>query len=147
MKKIIILTMLLAFVAISFAQQIAPKEDMNWKESDYYKKSRTQKTVAWIFLGSGVALFTGGLIAHYNYVNDSGDVLAGYYTGLSTGEAVAIVGVVVAGGSIPFFIASSKNKKKAKAGSVFINMEKASVLQGTVFSNQSFPAMGVRIPL
>ncbi len=53
------------------------------------------------------------------------------------GEAVAIVGAVVAGGCIPFFIASSKNIKKAKAGSFFTNIEKAPVLQGTVFSATS----------
>jgi hypothetical protein len=145
MKKIILLPLLLAFTAVSFGQQITPKQD--WKDSEYYKKSKNQKTVAWIFLGSGVALITGGLIAHFHYVNDTGDVLAGVYTGLSTGEAVAIVGTVVAGGSIPFFVASSKNKKKAKAASVFIDMEHAPVLQGAVFNNQSFPAVGVRIPL
>ena len=147
MKNFIILTMLLAFATVSFGQQIAPKQDINWKESDYYKKGKKQKTVAWILLGGGVALFTGGLIAHFHYVNDTGDVLAGVYTGPSTGEVVAIVGAVVAGGSIPFFIASSKNMKKAKAGSVFIDMEKAPVLQGTVFSNRSFPAVGFRVRL
>jgi hypothetical protein len=31
--------------------------------------------VAWIFLGSGVTLITGGLIAHYNYINNN-DILA-----------------------------------------------------------------------
>ena len=48
---------------------------------------------------------------------------------------------------IYLFIASSKNKKKAKAASVFIDMENAPVLQGTVFNNQSFPAVGVKIHL
>jgi hypothetical protein len=48
---------------------------------------------------------------------------------------------------IYLFIASSKNKKKAKAASVFIDMETAPVLQGTVFNNQSFPVVGVKIHL
>ncbi len=142
MKKIIILPMLLAFVAVSFGQQITPTHD--WKESEYYKTSKNQKTAAWILLGSGVALFTGGMIAHFNYVNSHDDPLAGI-TSVTTGEAVAFAGVIVAGGSIPFFILSSKNKQKAKAASVFINMEHAPVLQGAVFNNQSFPAVGVRI--
>jgi len=145
MKKIIILTMSLAFTATSFGQQITPKQDLNWKESDYYKKSKNQKTVAWILLGSGVALVTGGLIAHYNYINNQDDPFA-ELTETTTGEVVAGIGLLVAGGSIPLFIASSKNKKKAKATSVFIDMEKARVLQGTVFSYHAFPALGVRIP-
>jgi hypothetical protein len=144
MKKIIILTMLLAFVAVSFGQQITPKQD--WKESEYYKKSKHQKTAAWILLGSGVALITGGLIAHANYINNQDDLFA-EFTEVSNGEVIAGIGVLVAGGSIPFFIMSSKNKKKAKAASVFINIENAPVLQGAVFNNQSFPAVGVKIHL
>jgi len=144
MKKIIILTMFLAIAAISFGQQITPKQD--WKDSEYYKKSKNQKTAAWILLGSGVALFTGGLIAHYNYLNNQDDPFA-ELTEVTTGEVVAIVGVVVASGSIPLFIVSSKNKKKAKAASVYIDMESAPVLQGAVFNKHSFPTVGVRIHL
>ena len=144
MKNVIILTMVLAFTTVSFAQQITPKQDLNWKESDYFKKSKTQKTVAWILLGGGVALFTGGLIAHYNYINNQDNPFA-ELTETTTGEFVAVVGVLMVGGSIPLFISSSRNKSKAKAASVFIDMEKAQVVQGTVFSCQPFPAVGVRI--
>ena len=151
MKNFIILTMLLAFTTVSLAQQTAPIQqqttpNQNWKDSDLYKKSKTQKTVAWVLLGSGTALFVGGLIAHYNYLNNNDNPFA-ELTETTTGEVVAGVGVLVASGSIPFFIASSKNKKKAKAASVFIDVERARVLQGTAFSNQPFPAVGVRIPL
>ncbi len=48
-------------------------------------------------------------------------------------------------GSIPFFIASSKNKRRANAVSAFVQIEKMPVFQGT--GNQSFPAMGVRLSL
>lgn len=144
MKKITILTMLLAIAAASFSQQTTPKQD--WKESDYYKKSKKQKTAAWIFLGGGVAMFTGGMIAHFNYINNQDDPFAGIDQ-VTTGEVVAYCGVLVACGSIPFFILSSKNKRKAQAASAFINMEHAPVLQGTVFTNQSYPALGIKIPL
>ena len=145
MKKIAMLTMLFAFVTASFGQQITPKQD--WTETDYYKKSKKQKTAAWILLGSGVALFTGGLIAHSIYIRPRADYPSAELTEITTGEIVATVGVLTAGGSIPLFIASSKNKKKAKVASVFIDIETAQVLQGTVFSNQSFPAVGVKIHL
>jgi heme/copper-type cytochrome/quinol oxidase subunit 3 len=71
MKKIIMLTMLFAFVTASFGQQITPRQD--WTETDYYKKSKKQKTAAWILLGSGVAIFTGGLIAHFIYIQPRAD--------------------------------------------------------------------------
>ena len=147
MKKMIILTMLLAFAAASFCQQITPKQD--WTETDYYKKSKKQKTTAWILLGSGVALFAGGLIAHYNHVNNPDDFEDAVVSSFGGDDAtgVAALGLLVAGGSIPLFIASSKNKKKAKAASVFIDIKKAPVLQGAVFSNQLFPAVGVSIRL
>jgi hypothetical protein len=53
----------------------------------------------------------------------------------TTGEVVAYCGVLVACGSIPFFILSSKNKRKAQAASAFINMEHAPVLQGFAFNS------------
>jgi len=142
MKKIIILTMSLAFAATSFGQQTTPND--KWKESEYYKKSKRQKTAAWILLGSGVGLFAGGMIAHFNYIQ-SGEGTVPEDLGLSTGTYVALGGIIVAGGSIPLFIASSKNKQKAKATSVFIDMENAPLLRGTVFTRQSFPAVGVKI--
>ena len=62
------------------------------------------------------------------------------------------IGLILAGvttdlASIPFFIASKKNRHKANAASAFIKMEKAPVLQQTVVRNQSFPALGIRIGL
>src|SRR6516165_10255738 len=120
MKKTTIVTMLLAIAAVSFCQQTIPKQD--WKDSDYYKKSKNQKTAAWLLLGGGVAMFTGGMIAHFNYINNQNDPFA-EIDQVTTGEVVAYCGVLVACGSIPFFILSSKNKKKAQAGSVFFDME------------------------
>ncbi len=54
MKKIILLSLLLAFTASSFGQQSAPKQ--YWTDSDYYKKSKKQKIVGWIFTGVGSAV-------------------------------------------------------------------------------------------
>ncbi len=149
MKKIIILTMLLAFVAASFGQQITPNQD--WKETDYYKKSKKQKTAAWILTGVG----TAGLLV--TVAANATDEVAGLLTTvLSAGYVepepksytvpyVISAACVVSG--IYLFIASSKNKKKAKAATAFIDMETAPVLQGTVFNNQSFPVVGVKIHL
>ena len=148
MKKIVTSTMLLAFAITSFGQ-IETTSNQVPMQTDYLKKSKTQKTLAWIFLGTGVALFAGGMIAHYNHVNNPKDfpdfVESAYF--YDDASIVAFTGILLAGGSIPFFIVSSKNKKKAHAASVFIDMKKAQVLQGTAFNNRSFPAVGLKIHL
>ena len=149
MRKTIVLMMSFAFVSASFAQQIAPKPD--WKESDYYKKSKNQKTAAWILTGAGTLGFVATLA-----VESTEEVGGALITLASLGTVepehhsytvpyLLSAASVVTG--IYFFIASSKNKKKAKAASVFIDTENLEILRGTVFVNQSFPAVGVKIHL
>ena len=55
-----------------------------------------------------------------------------------------IGGACVATGFV-LFVASGKNKKKAAAASVFIDIKKAPMLQQTVIRNQSLPSVGLRI--
>ncbi len=61
MKKIILLSFLLAFTAYSFGQQSAPKQ--HWTDSEYYKKSRKQKTWAWVSTGVGASILLVTLFA------------------------------------------------------------------------------------
>jgi hypothetical protein len=149
MKNFIILLMLLAFTTVSFAQQATP--NTNWRDSDLYKKSKTQNIVGWSLAGAGTIGFIVTL------AEDASQMVAGGFTAvLSNGTvqpehksytaAYVISGAAVAGGVYLLF-ASAKNKNRAKTASVFIDMEKARVLQGTKFSYQSFPVVGVRIPL
>ena len=50
-------------------------------------------------------------------------------------------------GSIPLFIASGRNKRKANAATTFFKMEKTPVIQQTGFAYQSYPAVSVKIRL
>lgn len=140
MKKIIIITWLLVFAATSFSQQSAPKQ--HWTETDYYKKSKRQKTAAWIFTGAGsVVLLTTLLVEAFSVAVTLGtDKASGTTLPYAIGGACVATGVVL-------FVASSKNKKKAKAASVFINMEKTPAIQYTTLKSQSFSSLGVRISL
>ena len=149
MRNFIILTMLLAFTTVSFAQQTTPKP--HWKDSDLFKKSKTQKIVGWSLAGAGTIgfLVTFAADANQGVTNTFSEVISnGTYKPeyKSYTAAYVICGAVVAGGVYLLFV-SAKNKNKAKAATVFIDMEKARVLQGTAFSYQSFPVVGVRIPL
>ena len=150
MKKIIFGTILIAFAAVSFAQQSAPKQTLI--QTDYLQKSKKQKKTAMIFLGGGAALIVASLVIPQGeptgYQIDP--ISGGFYEGHKNDGikgALGLTGVVSMLGSIPFFIASGKNKRKARQASVFINMERAPVLQGMAFSTHSFPAAGVRISL
>ena len=147
MKKSIFLILSLVFATASFCQKQTVSK-LSLTKSDYLKKSKKQKKTAWILLGGGAALV---IIANvipegeqtdfnprfldYNHKNDGVKAAFGLTGGLSML------------GSIPLFIASGKNRKKAKSASAFINMEKAPILQQTGIRNQSFPAVGVRISL
>ncbi len=76
-------------------------------ERDFYlEKSRNQQTAAWILLGGGTVLIgTAYLLG--NRSNSS-------FNDAATGVALAGIGVVAGFSSIPLFIASKKNKVKAK---------------------------------
>ncbi len=150
MKKIIFGTILIAFAAASFAQQSAPKQAL--MQTDYLQKSKKQKKTALIFLGGGAALIVTSLVIPQGeptgYQIDP--ISGGFYEGHKNDGirgAFILAGGLSMLGSIPFFIASAKNKRKARQASVFINMKRAPVLQGMAFSTHSFPAAGVRISL
>src|SRR5258705_6089932 len=143
MKKATILSLLLVFAAATFCQQTAQKHSLT--KTDYLQKSKKQKKVGWILIATGAAVFTasaaipkGELTGEISYpclcqdVHQNDDIKA----------ALGLAGVVSALGSIPLFIASRKNQKRAMKASAFINMEKMPVLQGAIISNQSFPAVG-----
>ena len=103
MKKI---TFLIAFFAIAlaaFSQQNNPSPTLT--KQNYLLKSKNQNTAAWILLGSGLAMVGGGLA-----INLSGGILNGNG---SKGLWLSYLGGAVTITSIPFFIAASKNKKKA----------------------------------
>ena len=140
MKKIFVLTMLFAFATTSFSQQVAPKQ--HWTETDDYKKSKKQKTAAWIFTAAGSAvLLTTLLVEAFSVAVTLGqDKASGTALPYAVGAACVATGVV-------FFVASGKNKRKAKTASVFINMERTHALQQAMIRNHSFPALWLKISL
>jgi hypothetical protein len=140
MKKLIVYSVLFAFATASFCQQSVPKQ--HWTETDYYKKSKKQKTAAWIFTGVGSAVLLTTLLAE----GFSEAVTLGEDKASGSTLPYAIGGACVATGLV-FFVASSKNKKNAKSVSVFISTEKAVSLQFAKVRNQSFPSIGLKISL
>lgn len=130
MKKIITLAILLMVSVVSFSQQTNPSPALT--KQDYLQKSKNQKSYAWILLGSGAVIF--GIAAPGNV---SLDVLG----------PLVVVGAVATLASIPLFIASAKNKRRAHATNVFFKMETAPQLQNSSFANRPVPSLSFKISL
>ena len=120
-------------LSISSAAQLTDSSKALIKQ-EFLQKSKRQKTTAWILLGTGLALdFAGSLWV----VNDP----------FANGPAVLVaVGTTSILASIPFFIISAKNKKKAMKVEAFFKMEKAPLLTDT-YSNPAFPSFHIQINL
>lgn len=148
MKKMIVLSLLLAFGSVSFSQQNVQKPKMT--QANYLQKSKKQKKIGWILISTAAASFIaaavipkGDLTGEISWPCLCQDV----YQNDDIKAVFALAGVVSAIGSIPFFIVSGKNKRKARAASVFINTQKQFIVQKQVFRNQSYPAIGIKISL
>src|SRR6187455_2275752 len=123
MKKSILYFLLLALPAASFCQKT--NDTIPAVKTDYLLKSKNQKTAAWVLLGGGTALIGVGFLIGDNKNSTFDDAV--------TGTFLAGIGVLSTIGSIPLFIASGKNKRRARRGTTFIKMEDTRMIH-----NQSF---------
>jgi hypothetical protein len=106
MKKIILCLTILLFIVKSFSQA---QTSLAFSKDSYLQKSKGQKTTGWIILGTGLGIAaTGGIVQLMH--EDKSD---GGFDFDFTGAFIAIGGGVVSLLSIPFFISSSINKRKA----------------------------------
>jgi len=129
MKKIMVYFLMLALPVTSFCQA---NDSVPVVKTDYLAKSKSQKTAAFIFLGIGVTALTVAAVGDLDF-----DAL----------ETLVIVGGVATVVSIPLFIASGKNKRRAMKASAFIKMEKATIIERQSFVQSSYPAISFKINL
>lgn len=144
MKKIIFCLTLSIFAIKLFGQTTTSPALL---KNNYLKKSKTQKTIGWVMLGSGVTMATVGALIFNNHTN--GDPLEGFdyiLSKKSQGAAILVVaGIGTALGSIPFFISSAKNKRRGAA--VSLGTSNTLLLQQNVFAFKKQPAIILRIRL
>ena len=110
MKKYIIFLLFILYASSITAQQI--ENTIHKIDKDYHIKSKKEKETAWILLGGGTILFTGGVIAA-QHSEEKGAEGIPYMFG----------GMLVSFSSIPFFISSTVNKHKAR-----LELRKQSIL-------------------
>lgn len=128
MKITILHILILAMTFSSFSQQTNPSQTLT--KQDYLKKSKNQKTAAWICLGSGAVLFA---------IATPGEV------SLDILPVLVIGGGVLVAGSIPLFIASGKNKRKAM--NISFKIQRSPLLQQSSLAYQNIPAVSIKIGL
>ena len=144
MKKIIICLLLITWSVASFSQQTTTSKPPLTK-ADYLKKSKSQKTGAWLLVGGGAAMMAIALTIPIKESNDPFTYINNGYTG--GGVILSLIGTLSALGSIPLFIASARNKRKAMNATSFFKMETAPVVGQTGFVSLSYPALAIKINL
>ena len=153
MRKIILYTLLLMIPAATFCQ--ATPNDIPTVKTDYLKKSKNQKTAAWILLGGGFALSTTSIVmASSKVTEDYVSAIAGVFStepapqnDYTAENILLITGTAAMLGSIPLFIASKKNKRKAMDMTANIKMENVRMIQNQSFVQTSYPAIVLKIKL
>jgi hypothetical protein len=135
MKKLLFCLILLAETDHGFAQQL--NNEPARPETDYLKKSGNKKTVAWSLLGGGTVLAALGTVrANPDYGGENSNARSNVF--LATG-------LTAMAASIPFFIASSKNKKKATTVGFMLERHPVVHRQGLAF--YSCPGIAVKFSI
>ncbi|MBD0288428.1 MAG: hypothetical protein ICV79_23820 [Flavisolibacter sp.] len=132
--KIILFVMMFSITYSSFCQQTVPSKPSTREE--YLAKSKRQKSGAKVLLIGGVALLTTSIV-----IGTTGDPT---FETLGTLAVVGTIGAAAALGSIPLFIASEKNYRRARAATTYFKLEKAPVLQPAGISLRSYPSVAVK---
>ncbi|HRI20987.1 MAG TPA: hypothetical protein PLA68_08530 [Panacibacter sp.] len=137
MKKISMSLTVLLFVAQSFCQTNVSE----LSKKMYMEKSRSQKTAAWILLGSGAAVTITGVIITASASNANDFITL--YDRTSSGVILTGVGAAAIITSIPFFISAGHNARKAAA--ISLSNQKILLPQQNAFVIKSQPAVTLKI--
>lgn len=112
MKVLLLILIVFVFIAKTYCQNA---EAPALSKAYYLQKSKTQKTVAWVLAGSGTVMMIAGTIINTDQNLDN--VIGAFADEASTNENKGLwlcyVGGAAAITSVPFFISSHKNKKRA----------------------------------
>ena len=144
MKKILFLLLFVIALLRVDAQAQAGKQ---LSKADYLKKSRNQNTAAWILLGGGAAMVSAGAIISLNEAaNSLGNLFSpDVEEPSSAGPILFFTGAASMLGSIPLFIASSRNKRNASGLSAYFRLENRPLLQRSSFTKAAYPALALKI--
>lgn len=120
-------------------------------KAEYLKKSKRQQTTGIILVSSGAFSTTIGLVVAV--VSAPGAILDAFggNTGggrsLEVGSIMFYSGIIIMAGSVPFFIASGKNKKLSRQTNITFNLSQLPAEASFVYKQNQVPSIGVSIRL
>ena len=141
MKKTLFIASAILFSAINCISQSV-------ENTNYLQKSKNQKTAAWILLGSGAVIDIIAIATFpkdYNTLDVFGNNSPAAERQANTSTWLLIAGTATMLASIPFFILSHVNKKKAV--SVTINPQQLRQLKNKYQYSVNYPALTFKIRL
>lgn len=147
MKYFFLLPLLLLCFEKTSAQQLS--NNAPFKQTDYLEKSKKQKKIARILMIGGAAVMLTSFVIPKGDLVEDGICVGPYcddkYKNDNLKGGLFIGGGIAAIASIPFFIASSRNRKKA--ASLGLRIEKIKLFPSQNLSVNSFPVLGFQIQL
>ncbi len=145
--KIFSIIILLLIEVTLFSQQNTPFPSLT--KQDYLLKSKHKKIAAWSLLGGGVVFGSiGAIIAAKEVIPIMVNPFfsqAPDEKNLNTGAVLILIGSASVLASIPFFIASSKNKRIAS--SISFNNQFSPEIQGNSLVYRAIPSINLKICL
>ena len=142
MKKATPIALLLMFSVAAFTQNNPSAVPLT--KENLLQKSKNQRSGALtLAAGGGVLVVAGGVFIFDALSNDFLVNSDSYNSKSTTGTVLALAGLVVAGGSIPLFIAGHRNRRKAMA--LALTNKNIPTLQKGTWSYQSYPAISFSI--
>ena len=148
MKKIIFFATMFLVSTSSFSQQTNPEKTVAL--DDYLKKSKNQKKAGTILLAGGAVLMITGIVIPRGELTEAGICVGSFlcdeeYKNDGIKSAFFLLGTVSALSSIPLFILSKKNHRKAT--SVGFKMENTVQLNKHSLVHTSFPSLRLKMNL
>jgi hypothetical protein len=147
MKKILFFATMFLISASSFSQQTNPEKAVTLQ--DYLKKSKNQKKAGSILLAGGAVLIITGIVIPKGDLTESGACVGSLcdvkYENDGIKSAFFILGSVSALSSIPLFILSKKNRRKAT--SIGFKIENTVQLNKQSFVYTRFPSLRMKVNL
>lgn len=134
---------LFSILALCYMTSVIAQEKTANREY-YLTKSKNQKTAGYILAGIGAALIISGAVVGNDDGNNDPNELD---FGTDFDAGVWLIGGGIASGiaSIPFFISSGKNAKKA--ASIGIHLERIQLPPGIRQANPVHPGIALRVRL
>ncbi len=139
MKSIMLCSAFFILALHGYSQENKP--DLQLTSEQYLRKSKNQKTTAWVLFGVGTTAIVGGIA-----VSSGGqDELTTTLNTAFIGAPLMLLGLTLDVISIPLFVSADKNKKRAMEASTSIKFEDVPSWSGSAVRQSNVPTLSLQV--